>query len=59
MPDSEAKDYRELLDRRAERIPLQHLTGEQEFMGLSFLVTPEVLVPRQDTEILRRRLFPA
>lgn len=52
MPDSEAKDYRELLDRRAERIPLQHLTGEQEFMGLSFLVTPEVLVPRQDTEIL-------
>lgn len=44
--------YLDLLGKRKERIPLQHLTGEQEFMGLSFQVNPNVLIPRQDTELL-------
>lgn len=44
--------YRDLLDRRAGHIPLQYLCGTQEFMGLSFLVNPAVLIPRQDTETL-------
>lgn len=44
--------FRELTDRRAAHIPLQHLTGMQEFMGLEFLVNEHVLIPRQDTEIL-------
>lgn len=44
--------YQELIRRRAERIPLQHLTGTQNFMGLVFKVNRHVLVPRQDTEIL-------
>ena len=44
--------YEELLKQRAKRIPLQHLTGVQEFMGLEFLVNEHVLIPRQDTEIL-------
>ncbi len=48
----EAKCYRELLARRAKHIPLQHITGEQEFMGFSFYVNKYVLVPRQDTECL-------
>ena len=48
----EVEKYSEFLKKRRDRIPLQHLTGEQEFMGLSFLVNENVLIPRQDTEIL-------
>jgi release factor glutamine methyltransferase len=38
--------------RREKRMPLQYILGEQEFMGLKFLVTPDVLIPRQDSETL-------
>lgn len=44
--------YEKLLEKRGSHVPLQHITGEQEFMGISFLVNEKVLVPRQDTEIL-------
>lgn len=44
--------YFDLIVKRAGHIPLQHLTGEQEFMGLTFVVNNKVLVPRQDTEVL-------
>lgn len=44
--------YCNLIAKRAGHIPLQHLTGEQEFMGLTFTVNNKVLVPRQDTEVL-------
>ena len=55
--DEEAEDsgyrrYQELLDKRSRRIPLEHLAGETEFMGLPFLVNANVLIPRQDTECL-------
>lgn len=50
-PETEEK-YMELIARRAQRIPLQHITGVQEFMGHTFKVSPDVLIPRQDTETL-------
>lgn len=46
------EQYRACIQERSQRIPLQHITGEQEFMGLSFYVNEHVLVPRQDTETL-------
>lgn len=48
----EEQFYRTVIEKRAERVPLQHITGEQEFMGLSFRVNEHTLIPRQDTEIL-------
>ncbi|MDE7324263.1 MAG: peptide chain release factor N(5)-glutamine methyltransferase [Lachnospiraceae bacterium] len=50
--DMEEQFYRMLIEKRASRIPLQHITGEQEFMGLCFKVNEHTLIPRQDTEIL-------
>lgn len=44
--------YMQLVDKRAGHIPLQHITGTQEFMGLEFEVNENVLIPRQDTETL-------
>lgn len=52
LPKEQKEAYEAALKKRAERVPLQHITGEQEFMGLSFLVNSDVLIPRQDTEIL-------
>ncbi len=56
-PDFEVSEdkeilYKEYIDKRLTRVPLQHITGTQCFMGLDFKVTPDVLVPRPDTEIL-------
>lgn len=50
-PQAEEK-YLNWIRQRAEHIPLQQLTGEQDFMGLTFSVNEHVLIPRQDTEIL-------
>lgn len=44
--------YENALKKRADRIPLQQIIGQQEFMGLSFFVNEHVLIPRQDTETL-------
>jgi len=45
-------EYEAILSKRAEHVPLQYITGEQEFMGIPFRVNEAVLIPRQDTETL-------
>ncbi len=52
MPNSEASAYFTCLEKRVSGMPLQYITGQQEFMSLMFRVSPDVLIPRQDTEIL-------
>lgn len=47
--------YIELIKARCSRLPLQHITGHQEFMGFDFFVNENTLIPRQDTEILAEK----
>lgn len=52
LPEEQQAQYEQLIERRIDGEPLQYITGEQEFMGLTFHVDPRVLIPRLDTEIL-------
>src|ERR1700737_2333201 len=50
VADADVQRFFELIARRAAGEPTQHLTGKQEFWGLEFEVTPDVLIPRPETE---------
>ncbi|HEV7797941.1 MAG TPA: peptide chain release factor N(5)-glutamine methyltransferase [Pyrinomonadaceae bacterium] len=52
IASDEAEQFREWLERRARGEPLQYITGHQEFFGLDFEVTKDVLIPRPETELL-------
>ena len=52
VADAKLEEYSELLDGRAAGKPLQYLVGRQEFFSLEFEVTPDVLIPRPETELL-------
>ena len=52
LEEKELAHFRALVKKRAERISVAHIIGRKEFMGLSFKVTLDTLVPRPDTEIL-------
>lgn len=52
VEQEQAETYFRYIGQREKRIPLQHITGVQDFMGLTFRVNEHVLIPRQDTEIL-------
>ena len=55
LSDVELSDYRNLTRRRARGEPVAYLVGHKEFMALDFEVTPAVLVPNPDTEVLVQR----
>jgi release factor glutamine methyltransferase len=52
VPEQAGRRFAGLVRRRAAREPLQHLLGRWEFYGREFLVTPDVMVPRQETGLL-------
>lgn len=52
LSEIEQTKFQELLSRRARREPFQYITGCQEFYGLEFIVTPDVLIPRPETELI-------
>ena len=55
LSEKELLPYRTLLSRRAKGEPVAYLVGHKEFMALDFEVTPAVLVPNPDTEVLVQR----
>ncbi len=59
VPTEQEACFRELLERRRGHVPVQYLTGEQEFCGLCFHVQPGVLIPRPETELLAEAVFTA
>lgn len=57
ISDDKVKELRGLFERRAEGFPVQYLIGTEGFMGLEFNVTPSVLIPRPDTELLVEKII--
>src|SRR4026208_461182 len=52
LNESTYREYISLIERRGSGEPLQYITRHQEFYGLEFVVTPDVLIPRPETELL-------
>src|ERR1043165_325200 len=52
LGQDEARRFQQFVTRRARREPLQYITGVQEFFNLPFEVTPDVLIPRPETELI-------
>ena len=50
LTEIESQNYFSMIEHRAAGVPTQHLTGKQEFWGLEFAVSPDVLIPRPETE---------
>lgn len=57
VPKEQVKLFFDLLTERKKHVPVQYLTGEQEFCGLKFSVRPSVLIPRPETELLAEAVF--
>jgi len=55
LSDKDLNSFRDYIERRAAGEPLQYIIGSQDFFGLEFKVTPDVLIPRPETELLVER----
>jgi release factor glutamine methyltransferase len=58
IPEPTLQKLRPLVKQRGEGIPLEHLIGEKEFDGQRFKITPDVLIPRPETELLLEAIVP-
>ena len=52
MPLEQQNVFQGFIEKRIQRVPVQYMIGNQDFMGFSFFVSPSTLIPRQDTEVL-------
>ena len=52
LDDQQVDQFRDVIERRSAGEPLQYITGVQDFFGREFRVTPDVLIPRPETELL-------
>lgn len=52
LDDNHQREFTDVIQRRTRREPLQHIIGNQEFWGLEFIVSPDVLIPRPETEFI-------
>jgi len=59
VPEDISERFAELLEFRRQHIPVQYITGQQNFMGFELNVTPDVLIPRPETELLAERVIHA
>lgn len=57
VPDATRELFRDFVKKRATRLPIAYITGEREFMGLTFHVNPDVLIPRPETELLVEKVL--
>ncbi len=57
LTSAQQSTYKRWLNRRAQHEPIQYITGEQEFYGLALRITPDVLIPRPETEHLVEALL--
>src|SRR2546427_12949609 len=55
LSETEVEPFRELIRRRGQREPLQHIIGSTSFCGLEIAVNRQVLIPRPETELLAER----
>ena len=59
VPENVVEQFAELMTFRMQHIPVQYITGQQNFMGFELSVTPDVLIPRPETEFLAERVIHA
>ena len=57
ISEAQANEFREMLVRRGNHEPLQHIVGATSFCGMPIIVTPAVLIPRPETEVLAEQAW--